>query len=62
MCKVMDAGADSSGLMRVLEAGREDLAVETLVLTDKWQHLFKPWDHEKARQNLRLAKARMKAK
>ena len=55
--KLLDADSETSGLIRVLEAGRENLSVEYLVLLPEWRHLFKPWDHEKARQNLRLAKA-----
>jgi hypothetical protein len=60
--KVLDAGSDTSGLMTVLKAGREDLSVENVILSHDWEHLFKAWDHEKARQNLRLAKAKIKAR
>jgi hypothetical protein len=56
--KMLDAGGQSSGLRTVIEQGRSDLAVETLVLSEKWSHLFKPWDRKKAQENLRLANAR----
>jgi len=31
--------------------------VEMLVLSEKWGHLFKPWDRKQAEENLRLAEA-----
>jgi hypothetical protein len=34
--------------------GRPDLAVETLVLGREWGHLFKQYDHKKAKENLRV--------
>jgi hypothetical protein len=56
--KVLEAGGQSSGLKTVIEQGRPGLAVETLVLSEEWGHLFKPWDRKQAQENLRLANAR----
>jgi hypothetical protein len=54
--KMLEAGGAASGLATVLDLERPDLAVETLVLSEKWSHLFKPWDRKHAKENLRLAK------
>jgi hypothetical protein len=55
--KMLEAGGAASGLETVLEMERPDLAVETLVLGEKWSHLFKPWDRRQAQENMRLANA-----
>lgn len=55
--KMLEAGGSASGLQEVLRLKRDDLAVETLVLSGKWDHLFKPWDRKQARENLRYARA-----
>jgi hypothetical protein len=56
--KMLEAGGLSSGLRTVIEPDRSDLSVETLVLSDEWGHLFKPWDRKQAQENLGLANAR----
>jgi hypothetical protein len=53
--KLLDA--PTSGLLRLIDEGRIDLAIEHLVLSPKWSHLFKSWDQKKARENLRYANA-----
>lgn len=60
--KMLEAGGAASGLAMVLEIERPDLAVETIVLSEKWSHLFKPWDQRQARENLRLANALRRAR
>jgi len=55
--KMLEAGGAASGLATVLGLGRRDLAVEMLVLSEKWGHLFKPWDRKQSEENLRLAEA-----
>jgi hypothetical protein len=59
--KMLEAGGAASGLAAVLSLERPDLAVETLVLSEEWGHLFKPWDRRQAQENLRLAKALLNA-
>ena len=58
--KMLEAGGAASGLATVLSLERSDLAVETLVLREKWDRLFKPWDRRQAKENLRLANALLK--
>ena len=55
--RMLESGGAASGLATVLDLGREDLAVEKLVMSEKWGHLFKSWDRKQAQENLRLAKA-----
>jgi hypothetical protein len=55
--KVLEAGGATSGLTAVVHLGRQDLAVEELVLGERWGHLFKPWDCKQAQENLRIANA-----
>jgi hypothetical protein len=49
--KLLDA--PTSGLLSLIKEGRLDLAVENLVLSPEWGHLFKSWDYGKAQENLR---------
>jgi hypothetical protein len=60
--KMLEAGGAASGLEKVLHLKREDLAVETLVLSGKWDHLFKPWDRKQAKENLRYARALLESR
>jgi hypothetical protein len=59
--KLLDGGG-TSGLLRLLDEDRLDLAVEHVVLSPKWSHLFKPWDQKKAQENLRYASALHRSK
>jgi len=58
--KLLDA--PTTGLLRLIDEGRLDLAVEHLVLDPSWSHLFKSWDQKKAQDNLRYANALHRAK